>query len=85
MSCHKEDELILLKLEGERVDLLTFPPACLPSHGQSFGGELEGTVAGEFANCPTANENQCFKGWGVTKEGGYYTSDNLKVVQVIFL
>ena len=46
------------------------------------------------SNCPT-NENQCFKlshkclqcfkGWGVTKEQGDYTSDDLKVVQVIFL
>ena len=64
----------LLALEGERVDLLTFPPACLPSHGQSFAGEPEGRVAGEFSSCPT-NENQCFKvvpqlKTNVSKNGG---------------
>ena len=31
---------------GEQVDLLAFPPVCLPSHGQSFAGS-DGIVAGE--------------------------------------
>ena len=46
-----------LELEGERVDLLTFPPVCLPYHGQIFAGELEGTVAGEFSNCQKNTKN----------------------------
>ena len=31
---------------GEQVDLLAFPPVCLPSLGQSFAGS-DGIVAGE--------------------------------------
>ena len=31
---------------GEQVDLLDFPPVCLPSLGQSFAGS-DGIVAGE--------------------------------------
>ena len=48
LSCSVKNIRIQLKLEGERVDLLSFPPVCLPSHGQSFSGELEATVAGKF-------------------------------------
>ena len=41
---------LLLNMKGERVDLLAFPPVCLPSSGQGFGGETEGKVSGGFLN-----------------------------------
>ena len=72
-----------LKNLGERVDLLAFPPVCLPSQGQSFGGELEGKVAGLLSICCLKYMSHPFwTGWGVTKEGGKFNSDSLKEVQV---
>ena len=84
LSCSVKNIRIQLKLEGERVDLLSFAPVCLPSHGQSFAGELEGTVGGKFfKNVKQIHSKPiCLTGWGVTKEGGFFPSDNLKVVQV---
>ena len=32
-------------VKGEQVNLLAFPPVCLPSQGQSFSG-MDGVVAG---------------------------------------
>jgi hypothetical protein len=40
-----ENDIALLKL-GERVDLFTFPPACLPGQNDSFTGR-NGSVYGE--------------------------------------
>ena len=37
----------LIQFSGERVDLVSYPPVCLPSHGQTFDGSL-GTVYGHF-------------------------------------
>ena len=39
--------------KGEQVDLFTFPPACLPSQGQSFS-RSDGLVAGVKISCHTA-------------------------------
>ena len=35
------------QFSGERVDLISYPPVCLPSHGQNFDGSL-GLVYGHF-------------------------------------
>ena len=39
--------LPFIQLSGERVDLISFPPVCLPSHGQNFDVAL-GNVYGYF-------------------------------------
>ena len=39
--------LPFIQLSGERVDLISFPPVCLPFHGQHFDGAL-GNVYGHF-------------------------------------
>ena len=40
-------QLLITPCIGEQVDLLDFPPVCLPSDGQSFAG-LDGKVAGKI-------------------------------------
>ena len=68
---------------GERVDLFLYPPACLPSEGQSFEGQ-PGKAYGEFEvweikKCPTSSSHLPCLGWGNT---GVYASDTLLEVQV---
>ena len=62
------------------MDLLAFPPVCLPLLGQSFGG-LDGKVAGEvqpitYFTCLMDS----WAGWGLTETN--FTSDALKEVEV---
>ena len=45
-------QLLLIPCIGEQVDLLDFPPVCLPSDGQSFAG-LDGKVAGKISPNPS--------------------------------
>ena len=56
------------------MDLLAFPPVCLPLLGQRFGG-LDGKVAGDLACLIDA-----WPGWGLTETN--FTSDALKEVEV---
>ena len=59
------------------MDLLVFPPVCLPLLGQSFGG-LDGKVAGEITYFTCLIDS--WAGWGLTETN--FTSDALKEVEV---
>ena len=66
---------------GEQVDLLAFPPVCLPSLGQSFAGS-DGIVAGEENHIQVETLLNCVLvlGWGLTETD--FTSDALKEIKV---
>ena len=70
------------------MDLVAFPPVCLPSPGQSFEGS-DGIIAGEnltrspYMTQPTSRQScliGSLVGWGLTESS--FTSDGLKEVEV---
>ena len=62
---------------GEKVDLFTFPPVCLPERGRKFSGSI-GSVYGGCSGCLPHLISS--KGWGQDESG--VLSDYLKHVEV---
>ena len=65
---------------GERVNLSTFSPACLPRESNSLEGRV-GHILGGFLRKTNLGETFCL-GWGLIE---HHNAARLQVVQVIIL
>ena len=64
------------------MDLLTFPPVCLPSEGDNFDGS-DGVVAGlQFRFAVFFCIVSFLKGWGLSEPYGSFSSEVLHDVKV---